>query len=132
MELGREDVSLLTVTERGFGKRTALAEYRKIRRGGQGVINIQMSDRNGRCVGILTVYDGDELMLITEKGVAIRQSVADIRSISRNTQGVRLIRLDPDDRVVAVSKVEEKDEGEQVEGADAEETPPAEDQGGEE
>ncbi|HEQ60425.1 MAG TPA: DNA gyrase subunit A, partial [Firmicutes bacterium] len=104
--------SLLTVTERGFGKRTALSEYRKIRRGGQGVINIQMSERTGRSIGILTVYDDDELMIITERGIAIRQSVAAIRSISRNTQGVRLIRLDPEDRVVAVAKVEEKDEDE--------------------
>jgi DNA gyrase subunit A len=118
MELGREDASLLTVTERGYGKRTALSEYRKVRRGAQGVINIQMSERNGQCVGILTVYDDDELMIITEKGVAIRQPVTDIRSISRNTQGVRLIKLDPDDRVVAVAKVEEKDE-EDGEGGDS-------------
>jgi len=117
MELCREDVTLLTVSENGFGKRTALSEYRKIRRGGQGVINIQMSERNGRSVGILTVYDEDELMIITEKGIAIRQPVADIRTISRNTQGVRLIRLDPNDRVMAVAKVREEDTEEDTEAS---------------
>jgi DNA gyrase subunit A len=115
MVLAKEDATLLTVTEKGFGKRTAVSEYRKIKRGGQGVINIQQSERNGQCIGILTVYDEDELMIITEKGIAIRQSVKYIRSISRNTQGVRLIRLDDQDRVVAVAKVEEKDEDEELE-----------------
>ncbi len=102
------NATLLTVTENGYGKRTDVEQYRLIRRGGQGVINIITSDRNGGVVDVLEVVDEDELMIITQKGIAIRQPVAEIRAISRNTQGVRLIKLEEGDRVVAVAKVKEE------------------------
>ncbi len=106
---------LLTVTENGYGKRTEISEYRKIKRGGQGVINIQTTERNGKVVGSVEVEGNDEeIMIITQKGIMIRQPVVDIRVIGRNSQGVRLIRIDKGDRVAALTTVipEEKEEGE--------------------
>ncbi|HOE09956.1 MAG TPA: DNA gyrase subunit A [bacterium] len=101
----RADSQLLTVTENGYGKRTPVEAYRKIRRGGKGVIDIQTSKRNGKVVAVMEVRGNDEIMMITQKGMAIRTPVAGIREISRNTQGVRLIRLNDDDRVVAAAKI---------------------------
>jgi len=112
-EKASEEAYLLTVTENGYGKRTEISEYRKIKRGGQGVINIQTSERNGKVVGSVEVEgDEEEIMIITQKGIMIRQSVEDIRVIGRNAQGVRLIRIDEGDRVAAITTVipEEKDE----------------------
>ncbi len=109
-----EGSQLLTVTEKGYGKRTDVDQYRKIKRGGKGVIDIQTNDRNGRIVGILATYEDDEFMMITKKGVAIRTSVNDIRSISRNTQGVRLIRLEESDLVAAIGKLPEAKEVKKV------------------
>lgn len=110
MIVAREGSHLVTVTENGYGKRTEVSQYRKIRRGGKGVIDIQTTERNGKVVGILEVFDDDELMLVTQNGIAIRTGVAGIRAISRNTQGVRLIRVSEGDRVVAIAKIQEKDE----------------------
>ncbi|MDX9755032.1 MAG: DNA gyrase subunit A [bacterium] len=105
-----EGADLLTVTEKGYGKRTEVEKYRKIHRGGKGVIDIQTNERNGRVIGILEAFEGDEFMMITHNGVAIRTSVNDIRSISRNTQGVRLIKLDEGDQVAAIGKLPEAKE----------------------
>jgi len=103
--------SLLTVCENGFGKRTNIDEYRKTRRGGKGVINIKTTERNGKVVGIQAVTDTDELMLITQKGMMIRTDLSALREIGRATQGVRLIKIDEDDKVVAVAKMaREEDE----------------------
>jgi len=107
----RADSQLLTVTENGYGKRTPVEAYRKIRRGGKGVIDIQTSKRNGKVVAVMEVREDDEIMMITQKGMAIRTPVAGIREISRNTQGVRLIRLNDDDRVVAAAKICETNGG---------------------
>ena len=110
MEIVRPGSTLLTVTENGFGKRTELDEYRVQSRGGVGIINIQTSERNGRVVGMASVHDEDEFMLITQQGKILRTVARDIRSIGRATQGVRLIEMDPDDRVVALARLAEKED----------------------
>ncbi len=116
-------MSVLTVCENGYGKRTDIEEYRKTRRGGKGVINIKTTDRNGRVVAIKAVVDDDELMLITAKGMMLRTDLTAVREIGRATQGVRLIRLDEGDKVVAAAKLA-KDEDEGPEGAPAGEAGP--------
>ncbi len=102
--------TLLTVTEKGFGKRTPLEEYRVQSRGGVGIINLHATERNGRVVGIAHVEDEDEVMLITQQGKILRMVVSSIRTIGRATQGVRLIEIEPDDRVVSVARLAEKAE----------------------
>jgi DNA gyrase subunit A len=97
---------IMTATENGYGKLTPIEEHPVQGRGGQGVICIQTSERNGRLVGALQVSPEDEVMLITSTGTMIRTPVSDISTMSRNTQGVRLIRLDETDRLVGVSRVE--------------------------
>jgi DNA gyrase subunit A len=97
---------IVTATENGYGKLTPLEEHPVQGRGGQGVICIQTSDRNGRLVGALQVSAEDELMLITNTGTLVRTPVGDISTMGRNTQGVRLIRLDEGDRLVGISRVE--------------------------
>ena len=99
--------SLLTVTENGYGKRSAVGEYRLIGRGGSGVINIQCSDRNGDVIGVLIVKEGDEIMLISQQGICIRMPVSGISVIGRNTQGVRLMKLEESDKVVSATKIAE-------------------------
>jgi DNA gyrase subunit A len=98
--------SIVTATENGYGKLTAIEEHPVQGRGGQGVICIQTTERNGRLVGALQVAPEDELMLITSTGTLVRTPVADISLMGRNTQGVRLIRLDEADRLVGISRVE--------------------------
>lgn len=105
MAVARPGASLLTVCENGYGKRTAIDEYRLQHRGGSGVINIRTTERNGRVVAMRSVTDADELMLITANGIMLRTSVAEFREIGRATQGVRMIRIDEGDRVVAVARV---------------------------
>jgi DNA gyrase subunit A len=101
---------VLTGCVNGFGKRTPVEEYRLQGRGGSGVINIDASERNGEVVGMKTVCDTDEIILITEKGILIRTKVSEIRETGRNAQGVKLIRLDEGDKLVAMAKVEPEDE----------------------
>ena len=108
MDTVRKDCELLTVTEAGYGKRTALDEYRVQTRGGKGIINNKITEKTGQVVGIKVVRPGQELMLITGEGVIIRFDVAEISVISRNTQGVRVMRIDENDKVVAVAAVEKK------------------------
>jgi DNA gyrase subunit A len=98
--------AIMTATENGYGKLTPIEEHPVQGRGGQGVICIQTSERNGRLVGALQVAPEDEVMLITSTGTMIRTPVSDISTMSRNTQGVRLIRLDDSDRLVGISRVE--------------------------
>jgi DNA gyrase subunit A len=97
---------IMTATENGYGKLTPIEEHPVQGRGGQGVICIQTSERNGRLVGALQVSPEDEVMLITSAGTLVRTPVADVSTMSRNTQGVRLIRLDENDRFVGISRVE--------------------------
>ncbi|MGB2807289.1 MAG: DNA gyrase C-terminal beta-propeller domain-containing protein, partial [Sedimentisphaerales bacterium] len=105
MVVAEEKASLLTVCENGYGKRTGLENYRTQNRGGVGLINIKTSARNGKVVGLKAVQYKDELMLITASGMIIRTGLDEIRSIGRNTQGVRLIKLKPDDKLVATEKI---------------------------
>ncbi len=120
MEVVRPGSTLLTVTEHGYGKRTELDEYRVQSRGGVGIINIQTTERNGRVVGMASVHDEDEFMLITQQGKILRTVARDIRTIGRATQGVRLIEIDAEDRVVALARLAEKED---ENGSD--DTPPA-------
>lgn len=108
MEALRPDSTILTVCEKGYGKRTRAEDYRLIHRGGKGVINIKTTKRNGKVICIKEVIDDDELIMLTQMGMSIRCHVEGIRVISRNTQGVRLIDLKEDDRIVAVARIEEK------------------------
>ncbi len=101
----REGGTLLAVSENGYGKRTDIKDYPVIKRGGVGVITLKTSARNGRMVALREVVDTDDLMIITEQGVLIRLPVATIRTISRNTQGVRLIRLDEGDSISSVRRI---------------------------
>jgi len=101
---------ILTVTEKGFGKRTPVSAYPLVHRGGMGVINIKVTDKNGKVAGIAHVSDDDQLLLITEQGMIIRVSVSDLRSMGRSTQGVRVIDVEENDRVVAAVKLVEKEE----------------------
>lgn len=108
----REDASILTVCQNGYGKRTQVSEYRKTRRGGKGVINIKTTERNGLVVALKSVVDTDELMLISAKGIALRTGLSQLREIGRATQGVRLIRLEEGDYVVAAAKIVREDDEE--------------------
>jgi DNA gyrase subunit A len=117
---------ILTACVNGYGKRTAVEEYRLQGRGGSGVINIDASERNGDVVGMKAVSDTDELMMITEKGIMMRTKVAEIRKTGRNAQGVTLINLDEGDKLVAMAKIdaEETPVGETPSGDAPPETPP--------
>ena len=102
-----DPASLLTVCANGFGKRTALTEYRSQNRGGKGLIDIKVTDRNGPVVAIAKVTDADEVMLTTSGGILIRMAVADMRPIGRNTNGVRLIRVEEGQFVGSLAKLPE-------------------------
>jgi DNA gyrase subunit A len=103
---------MLTVAEKGFGKRTPLAEYRITSRGGKGVVNIKTTDRNGYVVGTLQVTEESDVMIITHNGKVIRVHANEIREAGRSTQGVRLLRLDDDDSVAAAAVLQEESEEE--------------------
>jgi DNA gyrase subunit A len=129
--------TLLTVCERGFGKRTPTSDYPTKNRGGKGVITIKTTERNGKVVGLRIVDDEDDFMLITDRGKLIRMPADGIPTIGRNTQGVRLIRLEEDEQVVAMERLAEREEGErelspEVAAARAEEQTLAEEDLGEE
>ncbi len=102
--------TLFTVTENGYGKRTSIDEYPVQKRGGKGVITIKTSERNGQVIGILLVDDEDDIMLVANSGKIIRMAVKDVSVISRNTQGVKLISLEPDEQVVAAARLAEKED----------------------
>src|SRR2546428_8415564 len=105
-EVVQEGGQILPVTERGFGKRTPLEEYRLTGRGGKGIIDIKTGGRNGTVVGMLQVREGDEILVITTKGKIIRMPAADLAAQGRNTMGVRIIDLDADDKVGSVDPVQ--------------------------
>ena len=113
------DGSVLNITENGFGKRTAIGDFPLHRRGGQGVIAIQTSDRNGAVVSAVLVQDTDEIMLITDAGTLVRTRVEEIRELGRNTQGVTVIKLGAGEKVVGVDRIpylegEESGEDEEI------------------
>lgn len=107
--LGHED-TLLTVTENGYGKRSSIQEYRAQNRGGMGVFSIKTSKRNGKMVSLLLVDDNDEIMMVTDKGKLIRTSIKGINVISRNTQGVRLINLSPQEKLIGIARLPEEED----------------------
>jgi len=106
--------SILTVTEKGYGKKTTFDAYRLQKRGGKGIINVKTTDKNGQVVSVKTVTPEDELMLMTKEGMVIRSAISGIRGVGRATQGIRLIRLKPEDKVVSVARVVSKEEEEEV------------------
>ncbi len=106
----RNATTLMVVTEKGFGKRSEIEDYRLSRRGGKGVITVKTSDRNGKLIAIKEVNDSDELVIITTGGMVIRQAVKDLRVMGRNTQGVRLIRLNEGDDIADIARVVPEEE----------------------
>ena len=111
MEIASDEKSLLSVTENGYGKRTQISEYRLINRGGSGVINIQCSERNGKVVSICSVTDRDDIIFISKNGIVIRVPASDISVIGRNTQGVKVMKLEGTDKVAAAVKVPRENNG---------------------
>ncbi|ALR91823.1 MULTISPECIES: DNA topoisomerase (ATP-hydrolyzing) subunit A [Vibrio] len=111
---------ILTVTENGYGKRTALSEYPTKGRGTQGVVSIKVSERNGPVVGAIQVVEGDEMMMITDAGTLVRTRVGEVSQVGRNTQGVTLIRTAEDESVVGLQRIEEVDDEELPADEDAE------------
>ena len=97
--------TILTATENGYGKRSLVEDYRLTARGGQGVISIRISERNGKVVDAVRIHDEDELMLISDKGKLVRLHATDVSVIGRATQGVRLINLSQGEHLVAVQRV---------------------------
>ena len=115
----RREGTVLAVSEHGYGKRTEVINYRVQNRAGKGIITIKTTPKVGHMVALLEVVDNDDLMIITSRGVLIRQPVSKIRSIGRNTQGVKLIRLDDTDSIAAVTRVQEEKDPEDVGLTDA-------------
>lgn len=105
MEVARADSQLLVITANGYGKRTPLDEYRQQSRGGKGVFTVRPSERNGEIVGVLVVRDGEEIMAISKEGIIIRIKVDEISSMGRTTQGVTLMRVSEEDKVVSMARV---------------------------
>jgi len=99
--------TILVVSEKGYGKRSDIEDYRVTNRGGKGVKTLQVTEKTGNLVGIKSVIDGDELMIITKNGITIRMSVNDLRVMGRATQGVKVIKLGDDDDIASVAKIEE-------------------------
>jgi DNA gyrase subunit A len=114
MEMLNRGASILTVSENGYGKRTEMEEYRLQSRGGKGIITMKTTEKTGRVVGGQQVTDDDQLMLVTNNGKIIRLRMRDIRVIGRNTQGVRLIDLEEDERVVSLARLAEKEDEEEA------------------
>ncbi|HNR34002.1 MAG TPA: DNA gyrase subunit A [Candidatus Hydrogenedentes bacterium] len=112
VSIAGDDMTVLSVTENGYGKRTEVGEYRLQHRGGSGIINIKTSERNGNVVGMLSVDDRDEIVLVSTDGVVIRTAVKDLRTIGRNTQGVKVMSPNPGAKVSAVARAfaEEKEQ----------------------
>jgi DNA gyrase subunit A len=116
--------TVLTLTGNGYGKRTAIEEYRLQSRGGKGTIDIKTSGRNGPVVGVKFLRGDEQVMLITEKGMIIRLNTAEISTIGRNTQGVRLIQLEEGDHLVSVARLAEREEGDEGGGPPRPDGPP--------
>ncbi|MGM9511284.1 DNA gyrase subunit A [Larkinella sp. GY13] len=113
--IGRDDAQLLVVSEKGFGKRSPIDEYRVTNRGAKGVGTLKVTDKVGNLVGILEVTDSDDMMIITKSGTAIRMHVDEVRVIGRNTQGVRLINLRDGDEIASVTRIA-REEDVEIEG----------------
>ncbi|MEO7365318.1 MAG: DNA gyrase subunit A, partial [Sphingomicrobium sp.] len=117
-EMAEHEQFILTVTENGYGKRSSAYEYRRTNRGGQGITNIDTSNRNGNVIASFPVKPGEQLMLVTDQAKLIRTTVGDIRVMGRNTQGVTIFRVADNERVVGVAKIDETDDEIEVEAGD--------------
>ncbi len=109
-----DDLYLLTITENGYGKRSKIGDYRLINRGGSGVLNIKITPKNGRVVGIKVVNNNNDIILITKEGVVIRINVSSISVVGRNSQGVRIIKINEDDKVSSIGTVVNEEEEEKI------------------
>ncbi|MBB72575.1 MAG: DNA gyrase subunit A [Legionellales bacterium] len=116
--IAKPEGNILTATKNGYGKQTPIDEYRVSGRGGQGVISIQVTERNGSVVGATQVDAKDEVMLITDQGTLVRTRVDEISTVGRNTQGVRLIKLGGEESLVGIQRIEEIEGAEDAEAAD--------------
>ncbi len=119
ISVNNPEVTVLVVSEKGYGKRTDIEDYRVTNRGGKGVKTINITDKTGELVAIKDVTDQDDLMIINKSGIVIRIGVADLRVMGRATQGVRLITLKEDDEIASIAKVDHEDEEEEVISNDA-------------
>jgi DNA gyrase subunit A len=115
-EMADKEQFILTITEKGYGKRSSAYEYRRTNRGGQGITNIDTSSRNGRVVASFPVSQGEQLMLVTDQAKMIRTTVGDIRILGRNTQGVTIFRVAENEHVVSVAKIDETEDEVDIEG----------------
>ena len=115
MLIVKREGSVMVVTNKGYGKRSDLSEYRTQKRGGKGVITIKTTEKVGNLVGIMEAIDTDDIMLITDQGIMIRQQVEKIRTIGRNTQGVRLAKLDDNTYISSTARVIKEEENENEE-----------------
>jgi DNA gyrase subunit A len=124
VEVLATNYSILAVTENGYGKRSSVDDYRLQRRGGKGIIAIKASDRNGKIIGAMQVVEDDEVMLIASSGKIIRINMQNVRVIGRNTQGVRLINLEPGEKVVAMDMLatDEEENGDAFDQEENQET----------
>ena len=121
MLIPETDAQILTASERGYGKRTAMAEFPRRGRGGQGVIAMVSNERNGKLVGAVQVLNGEEIMLISDQGTLVRTRVSEVSSLGRNTQGVTLIKLAKDETLVGLERVQEPSAEDDEELLDGEE-----------
>jgi len=128
----KREGQVLVVSSKGFGKRSLLEQYREQKRGGKGVFTLKANTKTGKLISILEVVENDDLMIITDSGIMIRQSIDKLNIIGRNTQGVKLLRLDDNSQIASVTKVIKEEESENEEAFDEEknntETPPAEEE----
>jgi DNA gyrase subunit A len=114
----KREGSILVVTDHGYGKRSNLENYRTQNRGGKGVITIKTTNKVGQLIGIMEAIDSDDLMLITDKGIMIRQPVEQIRTIGRNTQGVRLAKLDEGTQISSATRIFKDEDVEENENSE--------------
>ena len=117
----KREGTILVATEKGYGKRTDIIQYRTQTRGGKGVLTMRCTEKTGKMVKIMEVVDSDDLIVITDAGVLMRQPIEAIRTIGRVTQGVRLVKLDNDSLISSITRVMKEDEKE-----DKVESPPEE------
>jgi len=106
----KREGTILVATEKGLGKRTDVIQYRTQTRGGKGVMTMRVTEKTGKMVSIMEVVDADDLIVITDKGVLMRQPVSQIRTIGRVTQGVKLVKLDGGSKISSISRVINEDE----------------------
>jgi len=118
--LNRQDATLLVVSEKGMGKRSAVSDYRVTNRGGKGIITLRCSEKTGKLVSIKEVVDEDEIILITQHGLIIRMPLTNVKVIGRNTMGVKLVNLAEGDRVVDVARIVPGEEPDQEDEIDEE------------